>query len=124
MHVIRNAEAMAAVRQLVLDADLLSLLNPYVAVLDEFGDDLIVIIAIIETGDCLGEAERACGKRLVIDGRFAFELEAISREGAWFSAVGDISQDGSGLVLLVQVDAGTDAELIAACRSALLEAMP
>jgi hypothetical protein len=45
----------------------------------------------------------------------------ITRHGHWFDVVRILSDDGSGLVLLVQIGAETDTQLLTACERALAE---
>lgn len=124
MHLLRDAEEIAAACRLPLDPELLSLLNRYAAVLEEFGDDLQVAILIVEAGDTLAKTEQAYGERLVADGCFAFVVELIARHGRWFDVVRITCDDGSGLVLFVEIAANTDVELLTACEQALAETAP
>lgn len=124
MHLIRDAGAMAAIRALPLDPELRSLLTPYAAALEEFGEDLQADILIVEAGDTLAETERAYGERLVAGGCFLFVVELIARHGRWYDVVRIICDDGSGLVLLVEIAANTDAELLLACERALADMAP
>lgn len=121
MHIIRNTEDMAAVCNQPLDPELLSLLGAYAAALEEFGDLQATILTIL-AGDTLIDAEQAFGERLVAEGRFTFVVELITRHERWFDIVRIIADDGSGLVLIVEIAEGTDHELLAACEHALAEA--
>jgi hypothetical protein len=96
-----------------------TLLGGYAAALKEFGDDLQADVIIIEAGDTLDRVESAYGRRLVADGRFTFLVELITEHARWFDVVFIFSDNGDGLVLLIEQDAATDAHFLAACRHAL-----
>lgn len=101
------------------DPELAELLGAYAAALEDFGDDLAAIILIIQAGDTLAQAEQAYGARLVVDGRFTFTVETISEQRGWYDVTWIQSDDGSGLVLLIEKDG--DGQLMAACRAALAD---
>lgn len=124
MHLLRDTEALAAVCRLPLAPELQSLLSRYADALAEFGDDLQADILIIDAGDTVTEAEQAYGGRLAAEGQFAFPVELIDRGEQWVSVVSIYADDGSGLVLLVEIAADTDAELLTACERALAETAP
>lgn len=117
MHLIRTSAEMAALRQLSLDPELLSLIAPYAAALEEFGDDLAATILIIEQGDTLAKVERTHGKRLVANSQFDFAVEIAVEHDRYVEIVHIASDDGAGLVCFV--DKAGDPELLAACRAAL-----
>lgn len=120
MHVIRTAEAMAAVCKLPLDPELLPLMEPYAAALEDFGDDLADIL-IIESGDTLADAERTYGRRLVAGGALTLTPEAVVRHTHWFDATFVLSDWGDGLVLLVEIAEAADRELLLALECALAD---
>lgn len=122
MRIIRTAESMAAVRRLPLHADLQLFLVRHAAILDEHCDDIDIAIIVIEAGDTCAQTEMACGKRLVTDGSFAFPVEVVARHGQWAEVVWITSDDGSGIVLLIQLAATTDPELLSAFNNAMADA--
>lgn len=113
MHLIRT------LAELPPDPDLQTILEPYAAATEEFGDDLSIAILIASAGDTLADVEHAYGQRLVANSKFTFPVESISEHADWYEAVWVQSDDGSGLVLLIN-KAG-DASLVAACRTALVD---
>lgn len=119
MHVFRTSTDLEALSRLSLDPELLSLIGPYAAALEEFGDDLAATMLIVDAGDTLEQAEQACGLRLVTDSQFTLPVELIEEHNGYISAAWIISDDGSGLVVIVEL--GGDAQLIAACRAALAD---
>lgn len=122
MNIIRTSEAMARALDSPLDPELHELLGAYWASLEEFGEELFAEVLIVEAGDTLERVEQAYGSRLVANGQFTFTVELIAQHDHWFDVVWIISDDGFGLVLLVEIDPATDARLIAACHNALTEA--
>jgi hypothetical protein len=121
MHLIRSTKALEVFCNCSPDAGVVSVLSRYASALEEFGDDLQATIIVVEADDTLEGVEQAYGERLVIDGRFAFTVELITRHDLWFEVVWITSDDGSGLVLIVEIAANADAELMTACERALAE---
>lgn len=122
MNLIRTVEAMARALDSPLDPELKQLLRSHAERLAEYEDYALEELAeflIVEAGDALPDVEQAYGTQLVMDGQFTFTVELITQHERWFDVVWIISDDGFGLVLLVQIDPGTDARLLAACRHAL-----
>lgn len=119
MNIIRTSEAMARALDSPLDPELHELLGAYWASLEEFGAELLAEVVIVEAGDTLEQVEQAYGRRLVADRQFTFTVELITQHDHWFDVVWIISDDGFGLVLLIQIHPDTDARLLAACRHAL-----
>lgn len=117
MFVIRNSAQMASLCQLALDPELLSLIGPYAAALEEFGDDLAAVVLVVEQGDTLADAEDAYGKRLVADSQFDFVVEVAVEHDRYVEIVHIASDDGSGLVMLIDKD--SDPDLLTASRHAL-----
>lgn len=101
------------------DPELQAILEPYTAAMAEFGEGLPVQILIVEAGDTLAQVEQACGQRLVADSRFTLPVEAVTEHARWIEALWITSDDGAGLVLLI--DKGGDPSLLAACRAALAD---
>jgi hypothetical protein len=122
MHWIRTADALAAAGAASEDPDLRTLLGGYAAAIEEFGDDLQADVIIIRAGDTLEQVESAYGRRLVADGRFTFLVELITEHARWFDVVFIFSDNGDGLVLLIEQAEKTDPQLLAACRHALATA--
>lgn len=122
MYLIRTTDELAALRASPPHPDLPSLLQCYAGALAEFGDALHVRVLIVEASDTLASAGQAVDERLVDNRCLAFPVELITRHEHWFEVVWITSDDGSGIVLLVEIAAGADAELIAACETALAEA--
>lgn len=119
MHVIRSSAEMTSLCQLQIDQELLSLVAPYAAALEEFGEDLAAVVLVVEQGDTLAQAERAYGRRLVADSQFEFAVELIVEHIKHIEIVHIASDDGAGLVLFV--DKAGDPELLAACHTALAD---
>lgn len=124
MHIIYSADAIASVRSQISDPALIALLDKYAAALEEFGDDLAATIIIAEAGDTLAFIEQAYGARLVAEGQFTFPVETIARHGAWYDVLWIQSDDGSGLVLLVEDGPDSDTQLMTAYEAALDQAAP
>lgn len=124
MHLIRDAATLAATCDRTADYELYSLLSRYAGILQEFDNDLDAIIIVIEAGDTLASIEQAYGVGLVSDGRFTFPVELVTREGQWFDVLWIQSDDGSGLMMLVEVSPDTDSQLLTACEAALDQATP
>ncbi|RYE62013.1 MAG: hypothetical protein EOO82_00575 [Oxalobacteraceae bacterium] len=122
MHRIQSCTALVAACNRTPDPELGGILDGYVAALEEFGDEFQAEIIILERGDALAAAEHALARRLVAEGRFTFPVEVITRGEAWLSIVWVYSDDGAGIVLLIDIAGCTDARLIAACDVALTEA--
>lgn len=121
MHLIRRSEDIAsALEDHSIDPELRELLGAFWVSLEEFGDDLLADILIVVAGDTLEQIEHAYGTWLVADGHFTFTVEIITQHERWYDVVWIQSDDGSGLVLLIQIDPATDARLLAACRHALV----
>ena len=122
MLLIRTSGAIARALDSPLDPELHELLGAYWASLEEFGDELLAEVLIVEAGDTLEQVEQAYGRRLVADGVFSFTVERITAHEHWYDVIWIISDDGSGLVLLIEIHPETDAALLAACRHALANA--
>jgi hypothetical protein len=122
MRWIRTAEALASAGAASKDSDLRTLVGGYAAAIEEFGDDLQADVIIIQAGDALEQDEDAYGRRLVADGRFTFLVELITEHAGWFDVFFIFSDNGDGLVLLIERDVMMDPQLMAACRHALATA--
>jgi hypothetical protein len=125
MRTIRTAEEFARAYAAPLDPELKAILQAHMDRLAEWLDDYtlqeLAEFIIFHEGDTLAEVEAALGRRLVGGGAAAFAIPAeyVQQHSSWFEAVFILSDDGFGLVLLVEVGAATDAKLLAACRKSL-----
>lgn len=119
MNIIRTSETMARALDSPLDPELHELLGTYWQALEEFGEELLAEVIIVEAGDTLEQVEQAYGKRLVADRVFAFTVELITQHEHYFDVVWVQSDFGEGLVLLIQNHPDTDSRLLAACQHAL-----
>lgn len=122
MHYIQTAAGLTGLCRTTPDSELASVLERYAAILDEFGDDLHAAILVMHAGDDLAEAEHACARRLVAEGHFADPVELLTQHPHWAEAVWIDDDDGAGLVLLAEIAAGTNSELLSAITAALAEA--
>jgi hypothetical protein len=114
MILIRTAEAMTLAIETSPDPELRSLLTQHAERLEGYSFEEVAEFMIVQPGDTLDE-------RLVAEGRFAFPVEIIAEHTNWFEVVWIMSDDGYGLVLLIE-KAATDTHALAACRHALLDA--
>lgn len=124
MHLVRTPDELASLCKPSTDTDLQELLGGYVAALEEFEGRLQATMLVVYANDSLSSVEQACGDRLVADGAFTFPVEIITRHGTWFNVVWIMSDDGSGLVLMIEIADQTDTELLMACENALAAATP
>lgn len=121
MIVIRTAEEMARALSSPLEPELKHRLQTHFDQLAEwtdFGLGELVVFVIVEEGDTLEHAEAAYGQTLVQDCAFANLPELVENHGGWIEATIILSDDGFGLVLMVQVGPMADSRLIAASRNA------
>ena len=119
MIVIRTAEGMARALDSPLDPELKHCLQAHWDRLAEWQDyelSELAIFVVVQAGDTLEQAEAAFGQPLVQDNSFSLLPELIERHGGWFEATFILSDDGFGLVLLVEIAANTDHDLLAACN--------
>lgn len=123
MYMIRTAEALSRLLHKPPDENVRHILERMKATFAEFGDEIVDIL-ILEPSDRLTDVEQAYGQRLVAEGRFTFPVELIQQHTGWIEVVWVISDNGQGLVLLIQGDPSIDPELLSACRHALAEAFP
>ncbi|MCW1431878.1 hypothetical protein [Novosphingobium sp. JCM 18896] len=124
MRIIATAEDALAICDQPIDQELAHLLRRYSAILDEFGEGADAKILVIQEGEGSALAEQICGRPILADGRFAFPVELITRHDHWFEVVWIIADDGSGLVLLIEIAADTEQAWITACHRALAEMAP
>lgn len=119
MIVIRTAEEMARALDSPLDPELKHCLQAQWDRLAEWRDyelSELAVILIVQAGDTLDQAEAIIGQTLVQDEAFFLLPELVARRGGWFAATFILSDDGFGLVLLVEIAANTDHDLLAACN--------
>lgn len=119
MNLIRTAEDMVRALTSPLDPDLKALLQEQADRLDTYQEyDLseLAQFLIIQQGDTLEEIDAALGWALLEGGSFAKPVELIARRGGWIEVVFILSDDGFGLVLLVQKEEGIDPDLLALCQ--------
>ena len=122
MIVIRTAEEMARALDSPFNPTLKQRLQGHWDRLSEWADyelSELAVFLIVQPGDTLEQAETAFGQPLVRDSKFCFLPELIDQHGGWFEVTFILSDDGFGLILLVQIDPHADNELIAACHNAV-----
>ena len=122
MIVIRTAEEMARALDAPLDATLKNRLQVHWQRLSEWEDfELreLAVFLIVQACDTLEQAQAAFGWPLVRDSKFCFLPELAEQQGGWIEVTFILSDDGFGLIMLVQGDPDADNELIAACNNAI-----
>lgn len=118
MIVIRTAEEMACALDAPLDPELKHCLQAHWERLAEYDDytlDELALFAIVEPGNTLADIASTLGMRLVAEGDFALTPELIEQHADWIEATFILSDDGYGLILLVEDSPATDPTLLAAC---------
>lgn len=124
MHYIRTAEAMARVLDTPLEPELHIILTGHrerLAGYYGFRFEELAEFLIIERGDTLADAEDAYRRRLVENDTFVMMPELAFRHRRWIEVVFILSDDGFGLVLLVETGERTEPLIMSACNQALLE---
>ena len=124
MIVIRTAEAMARALDSPIDPTLKQCLQGHWDRLSEWEDSELrelALFLIAQPGDTIEQVEAAFGQPLVRDSKFCSLPELTEQHGGWIEVTFILSDDGFGLILLVQVDPGADNELIAACHNAVAD---
>ena len=119
MIVIRTAEGMARALDSPLDPELKHWLQDHWDRLAEWRDyelSELAVFLIVQAGDSLELAEAIIGQTLVQDEAFVLPPELVARRGGWIEVTFILSDDGFGLVLLVEIAANTDHDLLAACN--------
>ena len=119
MIVIRTAEAFARALDSPLDPELKHCLQAHWDRLAEWQDyelSELAIFVVVQAGDTLEQAEAIIGQPLVQEGCFTIPPELVARRGGWFEATFILSDDGFGLVLLVEIADSTAPDLLAACN--------
>lgn len=122
MHYIRTAEAMARVLDTPLDPELRAILLDHrerLAAYEGFRFEELAEFLIVERGDPLADSEDTYGRRLVEHDMFVMPVELAFRHKAWIEVIFILSDDGFGLVLLVEIGSHTDPSLLSACERAL-----
>lgn len=120
MHIIRTAEALARALDSPLDPELKTLLAAQaerLAAYPDFAFEELAEIIVIEAGDAVDGVCSITGPSVVTDGAaaFTFEVELMLRHRGWIEATFILSDDGFGLVLLIEVASKTDTALLALC---------
>lgn len=118
MIVIRTAEALARALDSPIDViakDCLRCHGERLAEYDDYTLDELALFAIVEPGNTLADIESTLGMRLVAEGDFALTPELIEQHADWIEATFILSDDGYGLILLVEDSPATDPTLLAAC---------
>ena len=121
MIVIRTAEEMARALDSPLDPELKHCLQAHWDRLSEWQDyelNELAVFLIVQSGDTLEQAEAIFGQALVQNGSFSLLPELIDRHGGWIEATFILSDDGFGLVLLVEQGPAADPRLMAAFSNA------
>ncbi|QNE05995.1 hypothetical protein [Croceicoccus marinus] len=124
MHYIRTAEAMARVLNSQLEPQLYTILTEHkerLAAYYDFPFEGLAEFLIVERVDTLAETENTYGRRLVENDTFVMPVELAFRHTNWIEVIFILSDDGFGLVLLVETGEGADPLLLSACQHALLE---
>ena len=124
MIVIRTAEEMERALDSPLEPTLKQRLHGHWERLSEWEDyelSELAVFLIIQPGDTLQQADAAFGQPLVRDSKFCFLPELAEQQGGWIEITFILSQDGFGLVLLVQIDPNADSRLMAACNDSIAD---
>lgn len=124
MIVIRTAEDMACVLATTPDTQMKELLTAHAERLADYDLEDVAEFVIVQPGDTLDAIEEACQLRLVEGDTFLSPVELITEHALWYEVVWILSDDGFGLVLLVNKAEGTEPQVLAACRTALLDDQP
>lgn len=122
MIVIRTAEALARALDSPLAPeakDRLACHGERLAEYDDYTLDELAMFAVVQPGDPLADIECALDMRLVADGDLAMTPELIERYSHWIETTFILSDDGFGLILLVEDGPATNATLLEACRKHL-----
>lgn len=120
MHIIRTAGALARALVSPIDPELKTLLVAQaerLAAYPEFAFEELAEIVVIEAGDAVDGVCSITGPSIVTDGAgaFTFAVELMVRHRRWIEATFILSDDGFGLVLLIEVAGNTDTALLALC---------
>jgi|SRR6185369_18019104 len=121
MLIIRTAEALAHALDSPLHPISRERLRLHAERLAEYDVPLeeLALFAVVRSDDTLDDLEQQCALRLVADDYFAVTPELVEQEGPWVEVVFILSDNGFGLVLLVELAEATDPHLAAACRKHL-----
>ena len=118
MKVIRTAGDLARLLDTQLDPVLHNILTCHqgrLALYPDFTFEELALIIIVEAGDRLGPESPV----QVRGGCFTQPAEFIHDKTGWYDSAFILSDDGFGLVLIVQQGEGADRDLIAACEAEL-----
>lgn len=122
MIVIRTAEEMVRALDSPLEPTLKQRLRDHWQRLSVWGDyelSELAVFLIVQSGDTLEQAETAFGQPLVLDSRFCLLPELVEQHSGCIEVTFILSDDGFGLILLVQADHYADNDLIEACHNAM-----
>lgn len=118
MHIIRTAEDLARALDSPLDPELLTILRDHADRLAGYADfafEELAIILVIQAGERLTEAHPVS---VGAGGReFSHLPESVRFHARWIEVVFVLSDDGFGLILLVEQGENVDPDLIAACEA-------
>jgi hypothetical protein len=76
----------------------------------------LVHFVVVEPGDTIAEVEAAAGYPVITTAAF----EWVAKHGGWFEAVAILSDDGFGVVLIVEDSERSDPVLLALLRSHII----
>jgi hypothetical protein len=118
MHIIRTAWDLARALDSPLDPELRTILQSHadrLAAYADFAFEELATILVLEVGECLTEAYPVS---VGAGGRdFSHSPEYVRFHVGWIEAVFVFSDDGFGLILLVEQGQNADPDLIAACEA-------
>lgn len=121
MLAIRTAEEMACALRSPPDPQIGHLLQEQWDRLSEwtdFGLEELALFIIAQMGDTPDQASAELGQPLISNGQFALIPELIQQRGHWAEVTVILSQDGFGLVLMVELGPATDSAFLSALANA------
>lgn len=121
MFTIRTAENLARVLDSPLDPELkqlLRIIGDRLAAYADFPFEELAEVAIVEAGSTLDGFTSISGVSVLPAGAASFPIpvELIVRHSRWIEATFILSDDGFGLVLLIEVADTTDQALLTLCE--------
>ena len=126
MHTIRTAEDLARALDSPLDTELSHILQTIADRLAEYADfafEQLAQIVIVDAGTTVEGVCSAAGLPLLSGGQTAFALnpEIVVQHARYIELVFVLSDDGFGLILVIEIANNTNADLLALCELALQE---
>jgi hypothetical protein len=126
---IRTADDMARALDSPLDPELKQLLRDHaerLAEYDDYGLEEMAEFLIVEAGDTVELLQITRDQPILTPEAtdFAHPVELITRHQHWIEAVFILSDDGFGLVLLVEQSGNADAALLTVCNRHLEQPTP